>query len=659
MQTATNPQTGERIVHMGGQWVPFTQSASNPETGERLFLVEGQWRGAQPAAAQPTQDPALTGGIPDDFGGPSQVPQRPASTAMQQIGAGLRDFAETVRNENIVPNEGAGVFVNAAKHAVTHPLQTLSEIATTTAQLPGRFYDGLADATQGAIDRNPEAVLAGSLAAGTAGAELALTVGSGGTAQAGRQVARQAARNAGSSSRAAFERVGVDPSAAALSNGQGPRALASSISENALAGAGVRANTRRQLGQAEEAVNRTADAFGGAISTAEAGEIVLSGVGRTRANAGKLYDAAFSRVDRSAQAQIPNTERAIGEALNRFDNPELASEFAAPVLQRLQGIIGRAGGRLTVRDIREMRTEVRLARNKTRLETTPDDRALAILERDLTQDMYDAVRATSGDRALARLQAADRYYRESLERVYGSLRNFAKEGQTEEGAFREIVTAMQGQTTSRGRGDFRKLRDLRRSLTPDEMGQVASGIIRSSGRATEGADFSVSVFANNWSRMGERQKDIVFGAQGPLREALDDLAVVTGKLAEVQGQANFSRSGVSVQNVATIGGLTVDPLTTVTALLGQAAVGDVLSNPRYVRAMANIADRELRAVRLEAARQNARAEAHRLAARSIALNTVNEIERSNPQARGAFDDLRARLNNLPGPQTQGLNGQVN
>jgi hypothetical protein len=52
-QTATNPQTGEKIVHFNGSWVPYERSATNPQTGERAFLINGQWQqsGNQPESA--------------------------------------------------------------------------------------------------------------------------------------------------------------------------------------------------------------------------------------------------------------------------------------------------------------------------------------------------------------------------------------------------------------------------------------------------------------------------------------------------------------------------------------------------------------------------------------------------------------------------------
>ena len=55
LQTATNPQTGQRLALINGQWVPFTESATNPETGEKAVLVNGQWiTSGQTTEQQPT-----------------------------------------------------------------------------------------------------------------------------------------------------------------------------------------------------------------------------------------------------------------------------------------------------------------------------------------------------------------------------------------------------------------------------------------------------------------------------------------------------------------------------------------------------------------------------------------------------------------------------
>lgn len=55
LQTATNPTTGERVVLVGDQWQPFTQSATNKQ-GVKAYLVGDKWLTDEGPAAQPASD---------------------------------------------------------------------------------------------------------------------------------------------------------------------------------------------------------------------------------------------------------------------------------------------------------------------------------------------------------------------------------------------------------------------------------------------------------------------------------------------------------------------------------------------------------------------------------------------------------------------------
>lgn len=61
VQTATNPETGEKVALIGGQWVPVTQTATNPETGQRVGFAGNRWVsiGSVTPAAPTTEDPLV------------------------------------------------------------------------------------------------------------------------------------------------------------------------------------------------------------------------------------------------------------------------------------------------------------------------------------------------------------------------------------------------------------------------------------------------------------------------------------------------------------------------------------------------------------------------------------------------------------------------
>jgi hypothetical protein len=88
LQTATNPTTGERVVLVGDQWKPITQSATNKQ-GVKAYLVDNNWITDDAA-------PASKGtGMP----GP-RTPAQPKLTGvlgvMEQIGAPLQAASEGI-----------------------------------------------------------------------------------------------------------------------------------------------------------------------------------------------------------------------------------------------------------------------------------------------------------------------------------------------------------------------------------------------------------------------------------------------------------------------------------------------------------------------------------------------------------------------------------
>jgi hypothetical protein len=60
LQTATNPETGERVAFVNGQWLPITETATNPNTGSRVGLINNQWLpipGRPVVQEEPTPEP--------------------------------------------------------------------------------------------------------------------------------------------------------------------------------------------------------------------------------------------------------------------------------------------------------------------------------------------------------------------------------------------------------------------------------------------------------------------------------------------------------------------------------------------------------------------------------------------------------------------------
>lgn len=82
LQTATNPDTGERFALVNNEWVPFSKTASNPDTGEKFGLIKNQWR---PLNIKPKEEK------PQEAAPPAPVKAPEATPEDQSV---LRQFAD-------------------------------------------------------------------------------------------------------------------------------------------------------------------------------------------------------------------------------------------------------------------------------------------------------------------------------------------------------------------------------------------------------------------------------------------------------------------------------------------------------------------------------------------------------------------------------------
>jgi hypothetical protein len=109
LQTATNPTTGERVVLVGDQWQPITQSATNKQ-GAKAYLVGGNWL----TDDAPTTAAAPSGaGIPGPRAGPSVYGAAPSNPILRSLYApavgfyrGLQDITDTAA---IAATEALGI----------------------------------------------------------------------------------------------------------------------------------------------------------------------------------------------------------------------------------------------------------------------------------------------------------------------------------------------------------------------------------------------------------------------------------------------------------------------------------------------------------------------------------------------------------------------
>jgi hypothetical protein len=109
LQTATNPTTGERVVLVGDQWQPITQSATNKQ-GVKAYLVGNNWLTDDASTAAPLSS---GGGVPGPRAGPSAYGAAPSNPILKSLYApavgfyrGLQDITDTAA---IAATEALGI----------------------------------------------------------------------------------------------------------------------------------------------------------------------------------------------------------------------------------------------------------------------------------------------------------------------------------------------------------------------------------------------------------------------------------------------------------------------------------------------------------------------------------------------------------------------
>lgn len=104
LQTATNPDTGERFALVNDAWVPFAKTATNPETQERFGLINNEWmpivgKTAPPKAPEPR---------PEDQSVLRQFADVPLKVGAGAV-TGVRLLADTLGAENPISKNLRGV----------------------------------------------------------------------------------------------------------------------------------------------------------------------------------------------------------------------------------------------------------------------------------------------------------------------------------------------------------------------------------------------------------------------------------------------------------------------------------------------------------------------------------------------------------------------
>lgn len=255
-----------------------------------------------------------------------------------------------------------------------------------------------------------------------------------------------------------------------------------------------------------------------------------------------------------------------------------------------------------------------------------------------THDAVALADARKADRALYELRRADKYFRQGMTRMERFLDIVGAD--KPEAAARKMMTALK----EGGQGDIGKVRSALGALRPEERNDFAALVLREMGTPKDSAlgivketGFSPQTFTTNFTKMDPRMRQMLF--PGEHGAALDDLARVAERMAEVEKFANTSNSGRMATNV---GGLVGGLGTAAAGGLPWLATGAgmtfglsyLMSRPHYARWAAN-------ALKLES--QFRRSPQHFNAAMATHVNKLAQMAKNDPQLQPIVQSLAEKL----------------
>jgi hypothetical protein len=174
--------------------------------------------------------------------------------------------------------------------------------------------------------------------------------------------------------------------------------------------------------------------------------------------------------------------------------------------------------------------------------------------------------------------------------------------------------------TEKGGGNIERLAQARKAIGGSEWDEFASGIISRMGRDAAG-EFSPDRFRTAYGNLSDSGKAILFRStgKGDVAGHLDDIATISQRFKELNKYSNPSGTARGGSFVAGLGGLWLDPLTTLSTVATGRIAAQILARPATAAPLARWSRTYLA---LASTPSNSTLASFNIASRNLA-NTVN------------------------------------
>lgn len=280
------------------------------------------------------------------------------------------------------------------------------------------------------------------------------------------------------------------------------------------------------------------------------------------------------RMEGRSRGLIPNDKRTSDifdttnpayETIRQQVNGMVPKEVADSIYSRLP---------LSLRDMKNMRGEVRRSQTAQPGMRTPDQAFVTKFENAMSDDMQALMRARSRPDMADTMRVIDREYARHRENVVEPLvKKVFGEGVTGERAMSNLLNAAQG-------GDMRLLRAFYTAAHRGLNERQATATLMSH-MARDGLEG----FAKNVRSLPPEAHAVMFGASPKLRQSIDRFVRVIDRMEPYLAARNSARTGIDasrVPNMIAAGSVLGGLPTFFAALGGQNAIARFMSSPRYV-----------------------------------------------------------------------------
>lgn len=468
----------------------------------------------------------------------------------------------------------------------------------------GALFDIAANTLMGRVDtRTPGQVVLDTtldVAGGAAGEGIGRAVGQ------GVKAAIAGSRPAVRALVGAFERLGIEPPAAAVSGSRATQTLAKALENSPFSADIMQQQAETVLAQTKRAADGLAARFGQAQTKQGAGGVIKqaarNAAERFDFRQGQIYDEAFDLIGVDTRVPLNSIKQLRADMENQLAGAPLSLEAKLrPALKKIIQLEDDAQqGGLPFGALREVRTMIGedLAAPVLAGQSSSQNTAMKRVYGALTEDMSAAAQAAGGD-AGKKLAAADRYTRIFMNTAAKTLEKIDR-FDADERAFEFAMTSSRDGGTALSR--------LRRNFEPEEWDTVAAtvfsrlGLARAGAQDAAGEAFSVSTFLTNWGKLAPEAKEALFGGNRykALKPALDDLTKVVESLKDVEKLTNTSNTARALVTLTSLGvlgsaaggflggteGAGGGALTAMSSVLAPRAAAKLMTSPRFVQWLA-------------------------------------------------------------------------